>query len=172
MAKKLKVEPERPKQLPVALTPHLRRQLEAAAARSGVSLGEEVRRRLFQTFADETVDPRTRDLSEAVIGLALDVERETGNLWHQHPAANRALRFAITARLARLKPEGEAVFATGELPTNRIITSSEDPEAIGQTIETFDFKTRSNERLKLENERTRQEILAKNPRLRKDHEHE
>ncbi|MCG2639653.1 MULTISPECIES: hypothetical protein [Bradyrhizobium] len=172
MARKQKPAPEKPKQLPVSLTPHLRRELEAAAAKSSVSLGEEVRRRLFQSFADETVDVRTRDLADAVISLALDVERETGSSWHQHPAANRALRFAITARLARLKPEGDPSFKAGELPANRIITSSDDPEAIGQTIEAFDFKSRSNERLKLENERTRQAILARNPMLRKDHEHE
>src|ERR1700691_3042165 len=92
------------KQLPVSLTPHLRKELETAAKRSGHSLGEEVRQRLFKSFAAETVDPLTRQLADDVIGFAIDTKRETGRDWHQHPAANRALRFAVTARLARLKP--------------------------------------------------------------------
>jgi hypothetical protein len=163
---------EKPKQLPVSLTPHLRRELEAAAARSGNSLGEEVRQRLFRSFADETVDMRTRELARAVIGFAIDVKQETGRDWFAHPAANRTLRFAIVARLARLKPEGEANFSAAELPTNRIITSSEDPQAIGVTIEAFDFKMERNERVKAAYERTRQELLEKNPELRKDHEHD
>jgi hypothetical protein len=160
------------KQLPVSLTPYLRRQLEASAAKSGVSLGEEVRRRLFQSFADETVDVRTRELTKSVIGFAIDVKRETGREWFDHAAANRALRHAITARLARLKPDGEAEFSAAELPANRIITSSEDPEAIGVTIEAFDFKTESNERAKAEAERSMQEMFKKHPKLRKDHQHD
>jgi hypothetical protein len=160
------------KQLPVSLTPYLRRQLEAAAAKSGVSLGEEVRRRLFQSFADETVDPRTRELAKAVVGFAIGVKQETGRDWFAHAAANSALRSAVGARLARLKPEGEARFLPEELPGNRIITSSEDPQAIGLTIEAFNFKMDSNERAKAASERARQEILEKNPDLRRDHEHD
>jgi hypothetical protein len=149
------------KQLPISLTPHLRRELEAAAAKSGVSLGEEVRQRLFKSFADETVNTHTRELADAVIRFALDVKQETGREWYAHPAANRALRFAVTTRLARLKPEGDDTFRADELPNNRIITSSEDPQAIGQTLEAFDFKTYSN-----------QDLLEKHPELRKDHEHD
>lgn len=171
MAKK-RVAPAKPKQLPVSLTPYLRRSLEASALKSGVSLGEEVRRRLFQSFADETVDARTRDLSDSVIGFAADVGRETGRAWYDHPAANCVLKFAITSRLARLKPEGNDVFDADELPKNRLLTSSEDPEAIGQTIEAFDFKARSNNRWRSENERTRKELLDKYPAMAKDHEHE
>jgi hypothetical protein len=160
------------KQLPVSLTPHLRRELEAAAAKSGVSLGEEVRQRLFKSFADETVDARTRELADAVIGFAINVKLETGFHWRLHPAANRALRFAITARLARLRPEGEAAFSAGELPPNRILTTSDDPETIGTMIEAFDFKLQSNERARTAADRARLELLEKYPDLRKDHEHE
>jgi hypothetical protein len=160
------------KQLPVSLTPHLRRELEAAAAKSGVSLGEEVRQRLFKSFADETVDARTRELADAVIRFALGVKQETGRKWYAHPAANRALRFTVTARLARLRPKGEPAFAPGELPANRILTASDDPETIGTTIEAFDFKMESNESAKAAADRMRLELLEKYPDLRKDHEHD
>jgi hypothetical protein len=161
------------KQLPVSLTPHLRRHLEAAAAKSGVSLGEEVRQRLFRSFADETVDQLTRDLAAAIIGFALDVKLETGREWHEHPAANRALRHAITARLARLKPEGDAMFVADELPANRILTTSADPETIGVMIEAFDFRNlRDDAKTALAYARTREELFERFPSLRKDHEHD
>jgi hypothetical protein len=159
------------KQLPVALTPHIRRELEAAAARSGNSLGEEVRRRLLRSFSDDTIDPITRDLARAVIGFTNDVQLETGRSWHEHPASNWALRNAITARLARLKPEGEAVFMPNELPANRLLTSSDDPDTIGLTIEAFDFRTqRDTKKADAAHEKVREELLEKYPELRKDHE--
>lgn len=158
------------KQLPVSLTPHLRRELEAAAKRSGHSLGEEVRQRLFKSFAAETVDPLTRQLADDVIGFALDTKQETGRDWHGHPAANRVIRHAITARLARLKPAGDAAFAADELPANRILTSSTDPETIGQMIEAFNFRT-MDVHAKQAFDRTREEIFQKFPDLKKDHEH-
>jgi hypothetical protein len=157
------------KQLPVSLTPHLRRQLEAASKASGVSLGEEVRRRLFRSFSDDTIDPITRDLARAVIGFAHDVQRETGRSWHEHPASNRTLRNAITARLARLKPEGEAVFMPNELPANRLLTSSDDPDTIGLTIEAFDFR-RDPKRADAAHEKVREELLKKYPELRKEYD--
>jgi hypothetical protein len=169
MAKK-KTPEAKPKQLPVVLTPYLRRQLETAAAKSGISLGEEVRRRLFQSFADETVDAPTRDLAKSVIGFAIDVERETGRKWHEHAAANHELCLAVTARLARLKTEGDDAFKADELPKNRIITSSEDRQPIGRTIEAFDFKSKSNERAKAESERSLQEMQKNFPELKKDHD--
>lgn len=159
------------KQLPVSLTPHLRRELEAAAAKSGVSLGEEVRQRLFKSFADETVDARTRELADAVIGFAIDVKRETGREWHAHPAANRALRFAITARLARLKPEGDDMFKADELPANRMLTSSDDSETIGKMIEAFNFRSqRDTKEAEAVYEKDRKEIFEKYPELKKDHD--
>jgi hypothetical protein len=159
------------KQLPVSLTPHLRRELEAAAKRSGHSLGEEVRQRLFKSFAAETVDPLTRQLADDVIGFALDTKRETGRDWHGHPAANRALRNAVTARLARLKPPGESAFTADELPPNRILTSSTDPETIGQMIEAFNFRTMG-DGAKQALDRARKEIFEKFPDLKKDHQHD
>jgi hypothetical protein len=88
-----------------------------------------------------------------------------------HPAANRALRYAITARLARLRPAGDAVFAADELPANRILTSSVDPENIGTMIEAFDFRTRRDTKeADAAYEKVREELREKYPELRKDHE--
>jgi hypothetical protein len=161
------------KQLPVSLTPHLRRELEAAAKRSAHSLGEEVRQRLLKSFSDESVDPLTRQLGDDVIGFAIDTKLETGLDWHGHPAANRVLRHAITARLARLQPAGDATFVPDELPASRILTSSSDPETVGKMIEEFNFRKMSDKaRLAALDRRTRDELFERYPDLKKDHEHD
>jgi hypothetical protein len=48
----------------------------------------------------------------------------------------------ITARLARLKPAGDAVFKPGELPAARLVApDSDDPEQIGLALEAVEFHT-------------------------------
>ena len=127
------------KQLKVGLPDELRDQLEAAAASSGKALGEEIRDRLETGIAADT---ETRKLLDAVGSLATLVRLQTGHDWHNHPAANRVMRYALTARLARLKPEGEGIFAPGDLPIARLVApESEDPEAMGLALEAMEFHT-------------------------------
>src|SRR5438128_1680405 len=130
------------RQMGVGLPDDLRAQLEAASAAGGHSVAEEIRRRLERTFEDEGIDPETRKLMAAIGSLTTLVRLQTGHAWHSHAAANRVLRHAITARLARLKPSGEAVFAPDELPSARLVAAgSDDPEAMGLGLEAVDFHT-------------------------------
>ncbi len=119
-------------QLKISLSDEIRDQLDAASAKAEHSLGEEIRRRLQTSFDDEALDPETRRLAAAIGNLAVLVKLQTG----------RVLRHALTARLARLKPEGEPVFGSGELPIARLVASgSDDPEAMGLGLEAVDFHT-------------------------------
>jgi hypothetical protein len=128
------------KQLKVSLPDGLREHLEQASSKAGHSLSEELRLRLEKTIADEEIDPETRELMAAVGRFAALVRLQTRQEWHRHPAAHRVLRHEITARLARLKPEGEPVFLSGELPTARLVAAgSDDPEAMGLALEAVDF---------------------------------
>jgi hypothetical protein len=132
------------KQLKVGLPDALRSRLGTAAAASGKGLAEEIRGRLERTFENEIErgDAPTLKLSEAIEKLATLVSIQTGHAWHAHPAANRVMRFAITGRLARLTPQGDAVFAPSELPTARLVApGSDDPEAMGLALETLEFHT-------------------------------
>jgi plasmid stability protein len=130
------------KQLKVGLPDYLREELERAAAASGRSLADEVRVRLEASFESEGSDPETRALAAAVDNLASLVAIQTGHKWHKHAAANRVMRYAITARLARLKPEGEAVFQPDELPKNRLAApGSDDPDTMGLALEAINFHT-------------------------------
>ena len=128
------------KQLKASVPDYLQEELERAASASGSSLSEEIRRRLEFSFKAEGVGPEDRDLIVAISDLMRFVRIQTGHEWHQHAAAHRALRHAITARLARLKPEGEPVFGPGQLPTNQLV-ASDDPETMGLGLEAIHFHT-------------------------------
>jgi hypothetical protein len=130
------------RQMGVALDPKLRARLEAASVTAGHSVASEIRRRLEQSFEAEGLDLPTRRLMAAIGELAVLVRLQTNHAWHSHPAANRVFRHALTARLARLKPSGEPVFAPNELPTVRLVAAgSDDPEAMGLALEAVEFHT-------------------------------
>ena len=127
------------RQLKVAVTDELRSKLEASAGADGRSLADEIRRRVVESFEREaTYDAPTAEMMKAVDAFASLVAVATGHRWHEHAAAHWAFRNAITARLQRLRPDGERAFSEGELPNARIV-SSNDPEAIGVALETWDF---------------------------------
>jgi hypothetical protein len=128
------------KQLKIRLPDHLHEWVERAAAASERSLNEEVRMRLEASFEREGTDPETQALVAAVENLATLVKIQTAHKWHEHPAATRVLRHAITARLDRLKPNGEEVFGTEELPKSRLAApGSDDPEVMALALEAIDF---------------------------------
>jgi hypothetical protein len=106
----------------------------------GVS--EEIRERLARSLDEDGIDVETRKLMAAIETLSVLVRLQTKHDWHRHPAANRVFRHAITARLARLKPEGEAVFGPDDLPapTARLV-ATDDVEAMGLGLEAIEFHT-------------------------------
>jgi hypothetical protein len=104
-------------------------------------LAEQIRSRVELTFRNDEIDEPTRKLMAAVENLAVLVRLQTCHEWHSHPAANRVLRHAIVARLARLKGGGEeASFAPDELPKARLVApESDDPRDMGVALEAVDF---------------------------------
>jgi hypothetical protein len=80
-------------QLKVLLPPELRTALDAAAAKSGKSLAEEIRQRLERTFAEDGLDESTRGLVAAVKWLSADIS--TRARWNKSSKAREALSLAI-----------------------------------------------------------------------------
>jgi hypothetical protein len=130
----------RKRQLGVALDDRLREQLDALAAQGGRSIADEIRQRVERTLEQDAIEAPTRTLMAAIERLAVLVGRQTGRPWHSHPVATRVLCHAIAARLARLRGDGDAVFAPGELPAARLVTS-DDPQTMGLGLEAIDFQS-------------------------------
>jgi hypothetical protein len=119
----------------------LPRRMLYALRQSARGVSEEIRARLRRSL-DEDNDPETRKLVAAINRLAGWVKLETGHAWHSHPAATRIFLDAITARLARLKPDGEPEFGPGELPARRVfVAASNDLTTIGLALEAIEFHT-------------------------------
>jgi hypothetical protein len=117
--------------LKIALPSDLRTRLDAASAKSGQSVAEEIRSRVEASFAREAADRPTRDLVEGVALMAAEIERETGAAWHKHAGAHEALEWAIKMRLRELKPKGSIVF--GDRPHATL--PYDDPYQLGPIIE-------------------------------------
>jgi hypothetical protein len=124
------------RQMGVALPDDLRQMLEFVSARSGKSIAEEIRNRLWLTFRQDDVAKPVKNFM-AEIGLLVSLTgRQTGQNWRTHPAANAVLRHAINARLARTKKSGPETFAPGELPDSRAVApGSDDPQIMGIALE-------------------------------------
>lgn len=119
--------------LKVALPEDLRARLDAASAKSGQSVAEEIRSRVEASFAQEAVDKATRDLLDGVARMPAEIELETGAAWHKHPGAWAVLRAAILSRLQRIKPKGATTF--GPRPHQVVPGDDKDFEAIGVMVE-------------------------------------
>jgi hypothetical protein len=119
------------KQLKVNLPDDLRARLDAASAKSGQSVAEEIRSRVEQSFAQEAVDKPARDLFEGLTLMPAEIELETGAAWHKHAGAHEAFVQAILSRLLRFKPKGSMAF--GDRPHATIL--DDDPNLLGVLIE-------------------------------------
>src|SRR5262249_15593412 len=95
----------RQKQMGVALPDDLRAKLDAAAVESGISLAEEIRRRLERSFTqdanEKAQDPKTRELADDVMRLAEAItyqakhEGDRSWVWHSNAATHAALAEAL-----------------------------------------------------------------------------
>ena len=93
------------RQLAVALPPEVRAQLEAAATASGHSVAEEIRRRINLTLWLDTYDKPTRDLADAVMWIAREIELQTRSPWQRNRKSNEALSAALQEWLEHLRPQ-------------------------------------------------------------------
>ena len=83
--------------------------LADSADLSGTSVGEEIRRRLMETFGpvSERLDKKTRELLDVTAVMAHEVE-EYLPPWHQDRGSYLIFVTALTQWLQQYKPEGEA----------------------------------------------------------------
>jgi hypothetical protein len=81
--------------------------LATFADASGTSVGEEIRRRLMETFGpvSERPDKKTRELLHVTAVMAREVE-EYLPPWHQDPGSYLIFVTALTQWLQQYKPEG------------------------------------------------------------------
>jgi hypothetical protein len=154
-------------QLKVGLEEEMRERLEAAAKRSGRGLGEEIRHRLEASLDQDTIDPVTRELVEYVKRLAMMIRLQTNHLnWYEHPGAHAAFRFGVTARLGRIKPDGEALFGPDDVPPPQVrLVIGESPETVGQALEALDHSAPqvNPERLRIMKEKAIRDMLLRFP---------
>lgn len=114
------------RQLAVALPDDVRQRLEAAAARSGGSLAEEIRRRLVASFDAEAHDADVRDLAEGVMWMAEELKRQAGVSWHSTRKAREALSSAIQTWLE--------ISAPPQSPAAEDLFGPDDPPTLGRSI--------------------------------------
>jgi hypothetical protein len=126
--------------LKVGFDDSFRRRLVEAAKKSGsVSLAEELRVRVMQTFQADRMPEPDKVLLSAVANLMDLVERQTGWPWFQHPLAHDVLRHAIATLLDRMQPPDEPA---GNPPHQPVpLVASKDPKAIGMALETLAFSS-------------------------------
>jgi hypothetical protein len=128
------------KKLQISLPDDLRDRLDAVIAKSGNSLGEEIRQRLERSL-NQDVDPKTGQLLDGIRDLAGLTLADTGHAWHKHPAASRILYLEIRARLSRFWGGSieDATFKPNELRKPRLFADSDDPNTIALSIESAQF---------------------------------
>jgi hypothetical protein len=145
------------KKLQVGLPGDLRDRIEAAAAKSGNSLGEEIRQRLERTIEEDALDPITRELVTAVVNLAATVQADLCTAWHSHQEVHGAFAVAIAQRLAAYQPlpkSPEEIFnllratGLGDLAASAVRLAMQSPSAIGAVIERADQRTHTYEHLR------------------------
>ena len=116
--------------LKIALPDDLRARLDAASAKSGKSVAEEIRSRVEASFA-QAADQPTYDFLRGVALMVGEIELETGAPVWQHAGAHETLARAIQMRLEVLKPKGSLAF--GDRPHATV--SDDDPSKLAARIE-------------------------------------
>jgi hypothetical protein len=134
------------KKLQVSLPDALREKLDAAVAKSGNSLGEEIRQRLERTIEQDAIDLVTRELLTGIVNLAANIQADLGAAWHSSQDVQEVFAAAVALRLAGYKPTQNLFEAMGfgKLAANQV---KEAPDALGAVIERADRRTHSYELL-------------------------
>jgi hypothetical protein len=120
--------------LKFSLSPATRSQLDAVAAASGKSIGDEIRERLQHTFKEDALDPALRELRDAIANLAELVRIDCGD-WHSSPRAHTEFVTALMQRLAGYTPPAPVAAASDPLLP--------DPEMLGRIREQDDRRQHS-----------------------------
>jgi hypothetical protein len=116
------------KQFKIVLPEDLRARLDAAIAKSGRSIADEIRTRVEQSLDldDAAVDKPTREFLDRLALMPAEIGQEIG-VWHKYEDAWKALWHAIQDELAQKRPP------TGTFgPRLHRTTPSDDLEYIGK----------------------------------------
>jgi hypothetical protein len=122
------------KQIAVSLGPELRDFLEITSTASGVSLSEEVRRRLMRSFEEDARDQNLRSLIDDIAGVVEILKFKTGTDWHSDAATHAAFRSALIALVRERKPEGFPNFSAPHELFGAGVSVGDDPETIGRQV--------------------------------------
>jgi hypothetical protein len=115
----------RKRQINVGLDDATRLRLEESASKSGRSIADEIRSRIWETFGYDEYDAPTRALARDVADLATKVQTASGVSW-AHPAARVALVVAVQEWLAKINPPELA-----DVPKPRELS---DPSVVGRAV--------------------------------------
>jgi hypothetical protein len=122
------------KQIAVSLTPDIRDFLEISSSAAGVSLSEEVRRRLVRTIQEDARDQNLRSLINDIAGVVEILKFKTGVDWHSDAATHTALRAAILALVGERRPDGSPLFSAPHELFGAGVSAGDDPETIGRQV--------------------------------------
>jgi hypothetical protein len=124
------------KQIKVSLPDDDVATLEQAAQRTKLSLSAEIRERLKNSPANDSIRPDILRLEDEVRELIDLVEMQCGHRWSGHPTTARVLQLAINALLARYGAREGLKFGPGELPdVHQAAAALDDPGATAIGIE-------------------------------------
>ena len=126
------------KQLGGSLSPDLRARLEAASAAAGLSIAEEIRRRLERTFEQDNFAqawPASERLLGTLTALTILTNLTTGKRWDEDPATAYLLQLALMAQLDRRGAKQSAEIVPSDTFRHATLVQSTDPVAIAVALE-------------------------------------
>ena len=113
--------------LPTEMLDRLRQSEQGAS--------EEIRGRLLRSFAEDLIDPTTRELANDIIQLAELVRSDVGFNWNSDPGAHATFRSAVIALIDVHKPEGPPVFSAAVRDLfGAGIAKGDDPDTLGRAL--------------------------------------
>jgi hypothetical protein len=121
---------QRKKQFNLLMDDATRAILEKFATERGVTVADEIRRRIAASLNDEEwFDATTRWLAHEISVVAEGIKRQTGYSWHQHPKSREALASGISTLLEQAAAE------LGQRPVGGEDTwGPDDPQTLGRTV--------------------------------------
>jgi hypothetical protein len=117
--------------LTTRITQQTRQQLEHASRKNGLSLSQEVERRLVRSFRLRSRRSAITALAEAISMVADNIERATENTWENNAFTAAALRHGLEFLLSHFAPPGAPT-----VPPKITETAAKIPPELGERYKT------------------------------------
>jgi hypothetical protein len=130
----------------------LPREMHDRLRQSELGVSEEIRRRVERTFAEDALDPVTRELLAGITDLAAGVRTDLGAPWHAYGEVLNVFAAAVAQHLSDYKPLSPGEF--GDLFRDMgfgqpaAIQLKEAPDVLGATIARTNQRMHSYEHLR------------------------